>query len=171
MKILIAYASRYGSTEEAAKAIGGILTQAGAEVDLLPVGKVNDISPYRFVILGTSIRIGKPLKDAISLVNKYRAELSRTPVALFSLGLQMKEDTAENREKTRGFLAPLLRIIGEPVSLGLFAGRIDHKRFGFFLRFFARHEKTGILNEGDWRDWEEIRKWAESLIPLLSSEK
>jgi hypothetical protein len=79
----------------------------------------------------------------------------------------MKEDTPENREKTRGFLAPLLEIIGEPASLGLFAGRIDHQRFGFFLRFFARHEKTGILQEGDWRSGEELRRWAESLIALV----
>lgn len=163
-KILIAYASKYGSTAEVAQEIGEVLSQAGADVNIVPMHKVKDIRQYGYVVLGTSIRMGKPLKDAISFVNKYRAKLSRMPVALFSVGLQMKEDTPKNREKAKGFLTPLLDIIGEPVSLGLFSGRIDHKKFGFVLRMFAKREKTGILGEGDWLNRETIRKWAESLI-------
>lgn len=32
---------------------------------------------------------------------------------------------------------------------------------------FAKREKTGILSEGDWLNWETIRKWAERLIAIL----
>ncbi|MHB9027939.1 MAG: flavodoxin domain-containing protein [Candidatus Latescibacterota bacterium] len=162
-KILIAYASKCGSTEEAAREIGKVLAQNGAEIAVFPARKVKDISPYDFVVLGTAVRIGKPLNEALGFAQKFRAELREKKVALFSVGLQMREDTAENREKAKGFLAPIIGIIGEPVSLGLFAGRIDQKRFGFFLRIFARMEKSGVFTEGDWRNWEEILNWAEEL--------
>ncbi len=162
-KILVVFASKHGSAGEVAREIGKVLARSGAEVEVAPARKVKDIRPYDFVILGTSIRIGKPLREASSFAEKYRAELREIPVALFSVGLQTREDTAENREKARGFLAPIIDIIGEPVSLGLFAGRIDRSRFGLFLRIFAGIEKTGVFNEGDWRDWEAIRRWAEEL--------
>jgi len=161
--ILIAYASKCGSTEEAAREIGKVLAENGAKVDILPGRKVRDVSKYDFVVIGTAIRIGKPLKEAIAFAEKFRAELRGKPLALFSLGLQMREDSAENREKAQGFLAPVISVIGEPVSVGLFGGKIDRSRFGFFLRMFAKMEKTGVFNEGDWRNWEKIRTWAMNL--------
>jgi menaquinone-dependent protoporphyrinogen oxidase len=163
-KILIAYASRYGSTKEVAEEIGKVFSHAGAEVELAAMHMVKNFGRYTLVMLGTSIQMGKPLKEAVTFVRKYHDELRKTPVALFSVGLQMKEDTEENRTKAKVFLTPLLDIIGEPFSVGLFGGSIDHKKFGLFLRFFAKMEKTGMLGEGDWRNWEEIRKWAEFLI-------
>jgi menaquinone-dependent protoporphyrinogen oxidase len=163
-KVLIAYASKYGSTKEVSEEIGKVFSSAGMEVDIIPMRKVKDVSRYTFAVLGTSIRMGKPLKEAVTFVDRYRDELKKNTVALFSVGLQMKEDTEENRTKAKGFLRPLLETIGEPVSIGLFGGSVDYKKFGLFLRFFAKKEKTGILHEGDWRNWEEIRKWAKSLI-------
>lgn len=162
-RILVAYASRYGSTAEVARTIGKTLARAGAEVDVSPAREVKDIGPYGLVVLGTSIRMSRPLKEATAFAEQFRDDLAKVPTALFTVGLQMKEDTPENREKTLEFLKPLREIIAAPVSLGLFGGMVDHGRFGIFLRFFARREKTGILAEGDWRDWDAIQRWAEEL--------
>jgi menaquinone-dependent protoporphyrinogen oxidase len=163
-KILIAYASKSGTTEEVAREIGKVFAEREREVEVVPARNVNDISPYDGIILGTAVRIGQPLNDAVGFVKKFRETLGEKKVALFSVGIQMREDTPENRETAKGFLAPIIRIIGEPVGLGLFAGRMDRNRLGFFLRLFAKIEKTGVFNEGDWRNWEEIRRWAEGLI-------
>jgi len=46
-KILITYASRSGSTAEIAEAIGKTLTQNGAQVDVLPMQEVTDLTPYQ----------------------------------------------------------------------------------------------------------------------------
>ncbi|MCE5251258.1 hypothetical protein LLG96_13660 [bacterium] len=167
-KILIAYASKYGSTAEVAAVIGEVLSQAGADVDIVPARKVRDIGPYGYVILGTPIFMGKPQRASIAFARKHRTALGKIPVALFSLGLQMMDDTPENREKARQFLAPLLAIIGEPVSLGLFGARIDHSKFGFILRFIASRDKSGVMRGGDWRNWDNIREWAAGLTALLS---
>src|SRR5688572_9137285 len=43
-KILVTYASRAGSTAEVAEAIGKTLTEGGAQVDVIPMQDVNDLS-------------------------------------------------------------------------------------------------------------------------------
>ena len=49
-KILVAYATRAGSTAEVAKEIGDVLIAKGFAVDVIPVRKVKDISFYRAAI-------------------------------------------------------------------------------------------------------------------------
>ncbi len=53
-KILVAYASRAGSTGEVAEAIGQVLCEAGAAVDVRLAKGVTDLSPYRAVVEGFS---------------------------------------------------------------------------------------------------------------------
>jgi menaquinone-dependent protoporphyrinogen oxidase len=43
-KILVTYASRAGSTAEIAEAIGRTLSEGGAQVDVLPMNDVKDLS-------------------------------------------------------------------------------------------------------------------------------
>lgn len=166
-RILVAYASKCGSTGEVAEVVGQVLHQAGAAVDIYKAHQVKDISPYRAVVLGTAIRMEKPLSEAISFARKHRAALAQRPVACFSLGVYMREDTPENRAKTLRFLSPLLREIQPPVSLGLFGGKIDYSKLSPFWRLLISQDKSGLMREGDWRNWEIIRLWAENLVPLL----
>jgi menaquinone-dependent protoporphyrinogen IX oxidase len=42
-KVLVAYARKYGATAEIAEKIGQVLTQAGLEVDMLPVERVGEL--------------------------------------------------------------------------------------------------------------------------------
>lgn len=167
MRILVAYASRYGSTGEVARAMGEVLSQAGMQVDVVPMRQVQDLAPYGAAVLGTSIRMEKPLKEAVDFARRHRDALARMPVAVFSTGLFMREDTVENREKTRGFLAPLLELVANPVDVAFFAGKLDHGKLNFLLRFAAKHDKTGAMEEGDWRDWDAIRAWAGGLSARL----
>ncbi len=165
-KILIVYASTYGSTAEIASAIGDVFAKTGASVDVRSVRDVKDIGSYRSIVIGTPVRAGKPLKDAVSFAKKFHSELAGKPVALFSVGIQMRDDTPENREKARAVLAPITVLTGEPVAIGLFAGRIDYARIGFPLSFFFKREPSGLMREGDWRDWDMIRTWAADIAAL-----
>ena len=167
-RVLVAYASRYGSTAEIARAVGDALSQTGLDVDVVSAREANDLGLYGAVVLGTSIRMEKPLKDAMDFARRHQSALARMPVALFSAGLFMREDTPENREKTRGFLGPLLNIVPNPVSVEFFGGKLDHGRLNVLLRFAARHDKSGMMQEGDWRNWREIRAWAGQLATHLS---
>jgi len=65
-KILVAYASRAGSTAGVAEAIGKTLIESGAQVDVIPMKDVKDLTPYRAVIAGSAIRKSKWLRQLIA---------------------------------------------------------------------------------------------------------
>ncbi|HSB02176.1 MAG TPA: flavodoxin domain-containing protein, partial [Anaerolineales bacterium] len=78
-KILVAYASKCGSTGEVAGAIGKTLAQTGARVDVLPLKKVTNLSDYQAVFVGSAIRMAKWLPEAADFVSENRATLQRVP--------------------------------------------------------------------------------------------
>jgi menaquinone-dependent protoporphyrinogen oxidase len=155
-KILVAYASRTGSTGEVAEAIGQVLCEAGAAVDVRSAKEVTDLSPYRAVIVGSAIRVGKWLPEVLRFVERHGEALSRMPVAYFAVCLTLKEDTEENRREVSAYLDPVCEIV-QPVDVGLFAGAMDYSKLPFILRLVMKAMKSP---KGDFRDWEAIRAWA-----------
>jgi len=165
-RVLVAYATKCGSTAEVAQAVGRVLTEAGAEVTLAPVQKIKDLSPYTAVVLGTCIRMGKPVREALRFARRFQGVLNERPSALFSVGLSLREKTPENNQLAVEYVQPL-REIFKPVSLGVFAGKVDHSKLGLPMRIVAQRDDTGALAEGDWRDWESIEDWARGLPAVL----
>jgi len=155
-KILVAYASRAGSTGEVAEAIGQVLCEAGAAVDVRLAKEVTDLSPYRAVVVGSGIRVGKWLPEAVEFVERHREALSRMPVAYFLVCLTLKEDTEENRRTVAAYLDPVRDLV-QPVDVGLFAGVMDYNKLPFIFRLMMKAMKSP---EGDFRNWETIRAWA-----------
>ena len=166
-RILIAYASKYGSTAEIAEYIGQVLRSMGIEVDVLSVNAANDISQYENIIIGSATRMDKLLSEAVKFAKKNESKLQRIKTAYFIVGVTMKQNTPENREKVKGFLEPLCRI-REPVSIGLFAGKIDYSKVGFSWKVMAKLDKSGLMEEGDFRNWDTISKWANEIAPALT---
>jgi menaquinone-dependent protoporphyrinogen oxidase len=168
MKTLVAYATRAGSTEGVAQAVAETLKGAGVETDLRPVSDVGDLSPYGAVVLGSAIRAGRPLSEAVRFARANRDELAKLPVALFAVCLTMAEDTEEHRAEAEGYLAPLREAV-EPVAVGLFAGAMDTRKLGCVLgAVFALVFRVKGLEQKDSRDWDKIRAWALELAPKLS---
>lgn len=163
-RILVAYASRAGSTAEVAEAVGQILREGGAEVDVQPVKDIQSLAGYDALVLGSAIWMGKPLPEARRFAAAQRQALANLPVAYFALCETLREDTPANRDRARCFLAPL-RKLKQPVSLGLFAGAKDYSSVHPFVRWVLVNLLK--LPEGDWRDWAQIRAWAAALAPRL----
>jgi menaquinone-dependent protoporphyrinogen oxidase len=169
-RILIAYGTRCGSTGGVAEAIGQALSAGGAAVDLRLVKDVNDLSPYQAVIVGSAIRMGKWLPEAVEFVKTHQDRLSQLPVAYFVVCMTMKDDTAENRRKASGYLDPVRKQFSQvkPVDIGLFAGAVDYKKLSFAYSLIL---KVKGAPEGDFRNWEAIRAWAAAVSPLLDSSR
>ncbi|TLN07108.1 flavodoxin, partial [bacterium] len=92
-KILLAYATRYGSTQEVATAIAGSLRKQGITVDLLPAKQVKSLQGYQALVLGAPLFMFHWHADALSLLARQRMALERLPVAIFALGpFHNKED-------------------------------------------------------------------------------
>jgi flavodoxin len=81
--VLVAYASREGSTAEIAETIGMVLREAGAEVDVLPVKEVHNLDGYDAVVLGSAVHIGKVLPEAVQFAKRHQPVLADLPVAYF----------------------------------------------------------------------------------------
>jgi menaquinone-dependent protoporphyrinogen oxidase len=165
--ILVAYASKTGSTTEVAQTIGDIFREDDVTVDVRPVKEIKDISPYQAVVLGTAIRMGKPMPEAVKFIQKHRDTLNQMPVACFSMGITLRDNTPENREKAMSYLTPLLSQIDQPVGVEVFAGKVDYRKLSWFWRTMASYDNSGEMREGDWRDWDAIRAWALEIRPLL----
>jgi menaquinone-dependent protoporphyrinogen oxidase len=160
-KILVAYASKAGSTSKVARAIGETLSAQGASVEVLQIKHVKDVSTYQAVIIGSAIRIGQWLPEAVNFVKAHQAELRQRPTAYFLVSGFLKDNTPEVMQKVSAYLDPV-RAIFEPASIGLFAGKMDYSKLSFLDRTIAK--AVGSV-EGDWRNWDAIRAWAAQALP------
>jgi menaquinone-dependent protoporphyrinogen oxidase len=157
-RILVAYATRAGSTREVAAYIGDELRRDGYVVDVLDARDVHNIDLYTTVILGSGIRAGHLLPEAVQFAKRFRSDLQSLPTAYFVVCMTMKDDTPQNRETVEGYLKPLIDI-RTPFSTGLFAGVMDPERLGFIWRQLMRN-----VERGDYRKWDAIRAWANELV-------
>lgn len=160
-RVLVAYASKAGSTAEIATRMGETIAKTGAAVDVLPVDKVKDVSIYRSVVLGSAIRMGRPLPAAMDFVTKNQAALAKTTFSAFVVCLTLKDDTPENRATVNAYLDPV-RALVKPASEGFFAGVMNGSKIDFISRMIMKAMKSP---EGDYRNWDVIGMWA-SAVPM-----
>src|ERR1035437_2829749 len=149
--VLVAYATKRGSTREVAADVARVIRQSGAEVEISPAREVKKLDRYQAVVLGGALYMGRWHKDARRMLKRHRPELASLPLAVFALG--PKEITPEAIEKAGAALARALAEVPEvhPFSTAIFGGVIDSKRLHFpFSRMPA----------GDARDWNAIQDWA-----------
>lgn len=165
-RVLVAYASRCGSTGGVAEAIGRTLCDAGFEVDTRLAKHVEDISPYRAVVLGSAIDRASWLSDATDFAEKNREALKGIPVAYFLTCVTLYYDTPETRKLARSYMEPVLKAVPEvrPVDTGCFAGALDYSKLNVFIRMVMKSKMQAKgVPEGDFRNWNAITAWAKGL--------
>jgi len=84
--VLVAYASKRGSTGEIAEAVAEGLRGQGLAVDCQPVGEVRDVSSYRALVLGSAVYIKRWRGDARRFLRRHRKALAAMPFWVFSSG-------------------------------------------------------------------------------------
>ena len=166
-RILISYASRCGSTGGVAEAMGQALCGMGASADIRLVANVNDLSPYHAVIVGSAIRRGKWLPEAVGFVKDNQDILGRLPIAYFVVCLTMRDNTAENRSKVMAYLDPVRKEAPkiQPVAVGLFPGAVNFGKLSFVDTMML---KAKGVSEGDYRDWPAVKAWASDVGPMFT---
>jgi menaquinone-dependent protoporphyrinogen oxidase len=169
-KILVAYASRTGSTAGVAEAIGQTLAESGAPVEVRLMQDVKDLAPYRAVVAGSAIHGRQWLPEAMQFMRTHQAALVQKPFAAFLVCMTLAMPGAgKYRQGVADWLEPV-RALVRPVSEGLFAGVLDISQvpsLGDRLKF-RLSVLFGVWSEGDHRDWNAIRAWAADLKPILA---
>jgi menaquinone-dependent protoporphyrinogen oxidase len=157
MTLLIAYASKHGSTQEIAERIAEKLRQLGIQAETRSVDEVSDPESYEALVIGSAIYYGSWLKVATEWVHRNQVTLAARPVWLFSsgpLGTEVKDAEPQPKE-----LAEFQQAIG-PRDQRLFFGALDHHKLSFAERMMVKAVRAP---EGDFRDWEAIEAWAASI--------
>jgi menaquinone-dependent protoporphyrinogen oxidase len=150
-QILVAYATKHGSTREVAEAIAGELRELGLEADAAVAAVVDDLSPYDGVVVGGSLYMGRWHPDALRFLQRHRRALAIRPVAVFGMGPRTTEagEVADSRAQLGRSLAKVRGI--DPFAVAIFGGVVDPAQLRFPLN---------RLPATDARDWTAIRAWA-----------
>lgn len=163
--ILVAYATRYGSTQETAQAIAQILRELEYETDLAPMRRVRSLEKYDAVVIGAPLQMFKWHGDAHHFVEHYRRVLTHLPVAVFALGPLHREE--KEIQEARAQLDKELKKHAwfAPREIQIVVGRLDPTKLRFPMSLFA-----GKMPASDEMDWEAIRAWAKQLPESLELE-
>ena len=164
--VLVAYASKYGSTEAAARAIAARLGERGVKAVARPARDVRDLEGYSAVVLGTALYFFMWRGEAKRFCSHNRRALSSMPVALFGLGPM--EDTPEQFTGAREHLDKGLdkRPWLKPASVAVFGGRFDpeHLRFPDNNPAMRQMAPVDLLNLGV------VGEWTDGLVDALGLE-
>jgi menaquinone-dependent protoporphyrinogen oxidase len=156
MNVLVAYASKRGSTEEIARAVAETLRDGGLDVECLRTSDVGDLDRYDAVVLGSAVYMRRWRGDARRFLRKHARALARRPFWIFSSG-----PVGQPGEDNLAWLEPQ-KIIAQAERLGViehvvFGGRVPAEPHGPMERAMVQNCPPEYR---DRRDWVEIRAWA-----------
>lgn len=164
--VLVAYATKYGATREAAEAVVSVLVERGIDAVVQPAGEARSLDGYSAVVMGTALYFFMWRGEAHRFLRRNRKALSAMPVAIFGLG--PIEDTPEQFEGARGHLGKGLAKHAwlSPVSMAVFGGRLDPAH----LRFPDNNPAMRAMGAVDLLDFDIVATWASGLVEALDLE-
>jgi len=80
MKVLVAVASKHGSTHEIGKAIAAELQTAGHATEAHSIEDAPSVSRYEAIIVGSAAYMGKRLSSARQFASDHQKQLAEIPV-------------------------------------------------------------------------------------------
>lgn len=165
-RVLVSAASLHGATAEIAQAIGQVFSRQGFVVTVVPPEEVDAVDDYDAVIIGSAVYAGHWLEPAKDFVDRFRDVLPGHPVWLFSSG--PVGDPSGKLARAMGkdpVDLPLMLELARARGHRMFAGKLDRRHLSLPQRA-ALLVFRGL--EGDFRDWDDIRQWAEAIVRQLA---
>ena len=181
-KVLILYGTRYGATKEISDEIEKVIQAKGMSTVSFNLKEVNpkNIPPldqYDGIIIGTGIKMGMWTKEIKSFVQKRKVELKKKQASLgfYVCCGEAKSDISKAIEK---YINLKLEKIGiQSALIDAFGGAYD-LREGSPVSGMTRKIIIGMMKEEeeienpegelyDYRDWEQIRDFANQYVEVL----
>lgn len=160
VRVLVAYATRHGSTAEIAEAIGLALGEQGITAEVRDAGTVRDVAGYDALIVGSAVYAGRWRGEAVALLERIAREPARHAVWVFQSGpLSSAPEEAEQP------LPVNVQLLVERLGVRgvvTFGGALLPGTPGIFEWLMLRG------GGGDYRDWAEIGEWAHAVAADLA---
>ena len=170
-RVLVAYATRFGSTHEIASAIARELNTAGLNARAAETSSGLVPEDYDAFVIGSPLYGGTWLPSAGMFAAIMAERMEGKPVALFSVGTLMLKSPERGQAEHTEFIGGLVEVARSPLGLNVvsdavFSGYFDRSNLPWWLRIIDRFVPTP---QGDHRNWPEIQAWAKSLVPKFTS--
>jgi menaquinone-dependent protoporphyrinogen oxidase len=163
--ILVAYATKQGSTQEVAEAIAAALREDGTAVDCRPLKEVKTLEGYAAVVVGAPLYMFRWHKDAKIFLSRHRQALMARPVAVFAMG-PLKDEAKDWQDVRAQLDKELLKFPWlAPVAAEVFGGKHDPAKLSFPYNLIPALKQ---MPASDIRDWTAIRAWAIGLTAKLA---
>ncbi len=157
-RILVAYTTKKGSTAEIAQAVGKDLKSAGYDVGVHEMAAVQSVEGYDAIVLGAPFYMHSAY-GIEKFVKKFCRDTISKPVAVFGVGMAPVSNKPGEVDEEMKILNKSVASC-RPVSVVLFAGKVDPSKFNFIVRKMIEADKTVV---GDFRNWDAIAAWTRDL--------
>ena len=131
-----------------------------------------DLAAFDTIVIGASIRYGKHRPEVTRLVSDNVALLDAMPSAFFSVNAVARKPEKRDPETNPYVKKFLASIAWKPRLIGIFGGRLDYARYGFWdktmIRFIMWMTKgpTAADTNVDFTDWEEVAAFGKAICEL-----
>lgn len=177
MRVLVAYASRYGATQGIAERIAADLRKQDLTATVEAAEQAGDPAVYDAVVIGSATYMFHWMKQATEFVRRNSKALADRPVWLFSSGpLGAKTTDDQGRDICEVLEPKEIAEFKETVKLRehrVFFGAMDGSKLGFWHRLICKlpaNRNDAIFPQGDFRNWAEIDAWAGGIADTLKTQ-
>ena len=170
-KALIIYSTIDGQTKNICTKLREYSKKKNS-IDLFSINGIEeiDLEGYEKIVLGASIRYGKHNKKVFDFVKNYKDILDKKETAFFTVNVVARKKE-KNTAETNPYMKKFLELSGwKPDKLGVFAGKIDYPKYGFFDRqiirliMFITKGPTDTSQTYEFTDWEKVREFSQQLF-------
>jgi menaquinone-dependent protoporphyrinogen oxidase len=176
MRVLVAYASRYGATQGIAERIAATLRQQGIEATVEGAERAGDPAGYDAAVIGSAAYYFHWMKPAAKFVRSNAESLASRPVWLFSSGPLGTKDKDDKGRDLCAVLEPKeiaeFRETVKPRDHRVFFGAMDPSKLGFTHRLIYKlpaNRDNALFPQGDFRNWADIEAWAGGIAETLKA--
>ena len=172
-RTLLLYSTTDGQTFTICERIRSILTK-NTEVDIVSLENLKnfDLTNYKQVIVGASIRYGKHKPELYEFVKAHKDELHSKINGFFSVNVVARKST-KNLPATNPYVRKFLKISSwKPKHIAVFAGKINYPKYGFLdkqmIRLIMLITKGPTDTKGvfEFTDWDQVDQFASNFVDL-----
>ena len=168
--LLIIYSTTDGHTKKICERIKNFLNNRNL-VKLLSLedAKKVDLSNFKKIIIGASIRYGKHSKELYKFINLNKNILDQKKNAFFSVNVVARKPE-KNTAETNPYINKFLKTSKwKPNKISVFAGKVDYPNYNFFDKYiikfimFITKGPTDTSQSYEFTDWSKVDDFSKEL--------